>query len=169
MKTCLILFILAFTIPTLQAQTKLDNPDKASLKSTAEKLLKITTGDAGKPRDWQAFRELFAEKAAIQVVVKKKDGSEVLRAFSIEEFVDKLHSQYDNSAFHEKALGYSIREFNGIANVFQSYEAADNKGYLQRGINSYQMIFFQNRWWITNLIWADESPAIKIPDEYLHL
>lgn len=37
-----------------------------------------------------------------------------------------------------------------------------------RGINSFQLIHYQGRWWVTNLVFDEETPANPIPPEYLN-
>jgi hypothetical protein len=36
-----------------------------------------------------------------------------------------------------------------------------------RGINSFQLFYDGNRWWIVNIFWQQESAQDPIPEEYL--
>ena len=67
----------------------------------------------------------------------------------------------------EHETGKTINEFNGIANVFQSFYGKDSENEEARGINSYQLVYFGKRWWIVNLLWTLETDKIKIPKKYL--
>lgn len=57
--------------------------------------------------------------------------------------------------------------YNGIANVFQSFYGKDSENKEERGINSYQLVYFKNRWWIANLLWTGDANGVKIPKKYL--
>ena len=59
-----------------------------------------------------------------------------------------------------------------MAHVFSTYEAyksaSDQKPFM-RGINSIQLIFDGNRWWIVNIYWTGETKENPIPKKYLKL
>ena len=60
-----------------------------------------------------------------------------------------------------------------IAHVFSTYNsyrtAADMEAgtTFQRGINSFQLIFDGERWWIVSIMWEAEGPDRPISEEYL--
>ncbi len=64
-------------------------------------------------------------------------------------------------------MGKVVNEFNGIASVFQSFTGIDSEGNKEKGINSYQLVYLKNRWWIANMIWTLETSDAKIPEKYL--
>jgi len=37
----------------------------------------------------------------------------------------------------------------------------------ENGINSYQLVYFNKRWWIANLVWTVDNNGVKIPKKYL--
>lgn len=37
----------------------------------------------------------------------------------------------------------------------------------EKGINSNQLIYLKNRWWIANMIWTFETKESKILEKYL--
>ena len=53
-----------------------------------------------------------------------------------------------------------------MVNVFTTYES-ETGGEKQRGINSLQLVYSANRWWIASLIWEDETKENSLPKEYL--
>ena len=69
--------------------------------------------------------------------------------------------------FEEVESAKAIDEYNGIAHAFQTFEGrvleSDESG---RGINSYELVFYENRWWITSLLWTLEDDSHPIPEKY---
>ena len=39
---------------------------------------------------------------------------------------------------------------------------------VQRGINSYQLVYFKDRWWIVNVLWTGDRNGEPIPRKYLN-
>jgi hypothetical protein len=37
----------------------------------------------------------------------------------------------------------------------------------QRGINSFQLMFDGERWWVVSIMWEAEAPNRPIPEKYL--
>jgi hypothetical protein len=60
-----------------------------------------------------------------------------------------------------------VNEYNGIANVFQSFYAKDSDNEEATGITSYQLIYIQGRWWISDLMWTNNTNNVPIPEKYL--
>ena len=60
-----------------------------------------------------------------------------------------------------------VDEYNGIAHVFQTFYAKDSENFEERGITSYQLVYFNNRWWIANIVWTGDSNGVKVPAKYL--
>ena len=63
-----------------------------------------------------------------------------------------------------------VSQYGDIASVFMVYESRENPSDAQpfdRGINSLQLMFDGERWWILSLIWQAESTGVPIPKEWL--
>lgn len=59
--------------------------------------------------------------------------------------------------------------YGSLAQVFSAYEKRMNladPGKPTRGINSLQLFFKDQRWWISSLAWQDELPDKPIPEKY---
>ena len=85
---------------------------------------------------------------------------------NLEDFIESLKDSYYDNGFYEVETGKVVNEFNGIANVFQSFYGKDSEGNEERGINSYQLVYLKNRWWIANMVWTFETEEVKIPKKY---
>jgi hypothetical protein len=53
--------------------------------------------------------------------------------------------------------------------VFSTYESrhalADAKPF-ERGINSFQLLYDGQRWWVVTIYWQGERPGLPIPPQY---
>lgn len=167
MRRLAILFSILFSLSHLQAQEIADY--LKTPQGVTDKMLELISGDIDEPRDWAAYRNLFLPTA--QKIIRNPNAKQIsrqVRAMNLEEFVRYVGPQYKKSGFEEYSIGTTVNEFNGIANVFQSFHAKNLTGtYEKRGINSYQLVFASGRWWIASTCWADETEDVKIPAKYL--
>ena len=139
-----------------------------SPEEITDKFLEIISGDQGEERDWDTFRELHLPTAQLYFLNPTAPPAAQSKAFNLEEFVRIIGPSYARDGFEEISIGLTINEFNGIANVFQSFHARNLTGtYEKRGINSYQLVQLQNRWWIASTTFINEVEGNEIPDEYL--
>lgn len=131
-------------------------------ESTCKEVLHlISTGN----EDWEAFRSLFVASATFSVVSEHAGNGPQATTFALEDFVRIFLSGSDRT-FTETELRAEVNSYNGIAQVWQTYEA-DINGNKNQGINAIQLIYHNNRWWITNVVWSNNSNGASIPDQYL--
>ena len=146
------------------AQSTENDPTK-TIDGIVNEGLKIITGDSTKIRDWEAFRNLFAPDATFTVLMHDSTGAGKYRTFSLEAFVRIGMRGYQKHGFIETEIKKTVDEYNGIAQVFQSYYAK-GKDHEEHGINSYQLVNDGSRWWITSLIWTDNTNGVELPERY---
>ncbi|WP_148639395.1 hypothetical protein [Aquimarina longa] len=147
---------------------QIDTLSVQSIEGITSKMIALISGDIGEKRNWDAYRNLFLPRAQKISIGKTKDGKSKVRVMSLEEFVRNVGPLYAKNGFEEYAIGLTINEFNGIANVFQSYYCKNLTGtYEKRGINSYQLVYSKNRWWIASTMFTNETKDSPIPDKYL--
>lgn len=147
----------------LSAQN-LDTNVVKTIDGTINETYKIITGERGEKRNWEAFRQLFTGDAQLSVLTHDSLGRGILTTYSLEEFVRIGMKYYEKDGFIEYPLKTIINEYNGIANVFQSYYAKENE-FEEEGVNSLQLIFDGKRWWITSILWTSDINGIKLPKE----
>lgn len=141
----------------------------ASPEGITDRFLELISGDQGEVRDWEAFRSLHLPTAQLYFLNQAAPPGNQARAFNLEEFVRLIGPSYARDGFEEIAIGLTINEFNGIANVFQSFHAKNLTGtYEKRGVNSFQLVFLQNRWWIASTTFINEGEDSPLPDELLY-
>lgn len=166
MKNLLSLILILLLSNSLTGQ--IDSTSVKTIEGITDKMLEILTGDIGEERDWQEYRMLFLPDAQKISIRKNKDGSHQARARNIEEFIRNVGPLYARDGFEEYAIGLEVNEFNGIANVFQSFYCKNLLGtYENRGVNSFQLVYLNDRWWIASTVFTNESKDSPLPDELL--
>ena len=165
-----ILFVFFILITTnLMAQEKMlaDTNAVKSINGIVKEVLRIISGEKGKIRNWDAFQNLFLSTASFTVLSHSDSVPLPAETVTIKEFISLMDDQYYKEGFLEYETGKVVNEYNGIASVFQSFYAKDSENHEEKGINSYQLIFFANRWWIAGIVWTGNSNGVEVPKKYL--
>lgn len=148
--------------------TQTDTTAVKTIEGITNKMIALISGDIGEKRNWDEYRNLFLPTAQKISVGKSKNGKTRTRVSNLEEFVRNVGPLYARDGFEEYAIGLTVNEFNGIANVFQSYYCKNLLGtYEKRGVNSYQLVYMDDRWWIANTLFTAETDDSPLPDKYL--
>lgn len=164
-KAILLFFLIGFHINLIG---QIDTTSLKSIEGITNKMIELISGEKGEERNWDEYRNLFLPTAQKLSIGKTKEGKSRVRAMNLEEFVRTVGPYYARDGFEEYAIGLTVNEFNGIAVVFQSFYCKNLVGtYEQRGINSYQLVYVDDRWWIANTLYTNESEDAPIPDKYL--
>ena len=126
----------------------------------------VISGPPGE-RDWNRFRSLFVPEGRLTSTVKR-DASDSIRFLTVEDYVNGAGKYFLTNGFFESAIVNKVQRFGNIAQVFSSYEsrhaAADAKPFT-RGINSMQLFFDGQRWWVLSILWDEESASNPLPKE----
>jgi len=128
------------------------------------------SGAKGETRDWGRFLSLFMDDARF-IVPRNVDDEMVPFALSPEKFVDTNHTYFERGGYYEQEIHHAEESFGHIAQVFSTYGSSralsDPEPYA-RGINSFQLMKTNGRWWIVSLTWdAERSDINPIPAKYL--
>ncbi len=168
LKTIIIalLFILPLSIKA-QDSSSADTAAVKTIDGIVNEVLRISAREKGKVPNWNAFRKLFLPTATLTVLYHDATFPTPLETVTVEEFIELMQDEYYEAGYTEYELGKVINEYNGIANVFQSVYQKDSEGLESRSINSYQLIYFNDRWWVANLMWTTDLNGVKIPKKYL--
>ena len=131
----------------------------------------MISGPAGKPRDWDRMRSLFAPEGRLMAVGARPEGNYVLRGMGVEDYIGRNSKAFATMGFFEREAARSTETFGQIVHVFSTYEsrhAADDAKPFQRGINSIQLYHDGKRWWVVNVLWRAEDERLPLPERYLH-
>lgn len=160
--TLLILFLSTISLNCLAQNNEVTVVE--SIDGIVNELLDQITIGKGEKIDTAAVRSLFYPSA--QFTVLNNGDSSFTETLSLDEFLTLLTDPYYEQGYLEKEIHKVIDEFNGIAQVFQSFYGKDSEGDEDRGMNSYQLAYYNNRWWIVSLLWTLESNGIELPEKY---
>jgi hypothetical protein len=84
-----------------------------------------------------------------------------------EQYIKSSGPLLESSGFHEVELARRVESYGTIAHVFSTYDGRVGDGEHVRGINSFQLFYDGNRWWVLTIAWSQESPEQPIPKSYL--
>lgn len=170
MKKVLLLLLILISALNLMAQETMTSDTNAvkSIDGIVKEVLRLVSGEKGKVRNWQAMRNLFLPTATFTVLNNSDSLPQPVETVSLDNFIELMHDEYYEQGYLECETGKTIDEYNGIANVFQSFYGKDSENKEERGINSYQLVYFKKRWWVANLLWTGDANGVKIPKKYMH-
>lgn len=159
------IILLAFFVSSIMnAQNKKIYQDVRSLVNETQKIVSVKKGQK---IDTAYFRTLFVPTARF-TVVGEEDGKKLHETMTLDDFLMSLSDEYYTNGYFETGEGDIIEEFNGIAHVMQSFRGKDSEGEEGWGVNSYQLIYSNNRWWIVNMVWTMTAKGKEgIPKKYL--
>ena len=141
-----------------------------TLDSTIKTLYGVISGDKGEARDWELFNYLFRPEAKLIPSGPNREGKTTIRYMTPQDYIDGSGNFLITSGFQEKEVARTVHRFGNIAQVFTTYEAYNHESKTKpfmTGINSVQMIYMENRWWIVNIFWQQASKKHPIPKEFM--
>ena len=153
--------ILFFTISISSLAQEQLNTSVKTIDGIIDELLDQITIENGEKMDTATVRNLFHPSALFTVA-----DSEKAESVSLDDFLTLLKDPYYEEGYLEQEIHKVVDEYNGIAQVFQSFYGKDSEGAEERGINSYQLTYYGDRWWIVSLLWTIESENEGIPTKY---
>ncbi len=150
--------------------TAAPEPDLSTPNGTVAALYEVISGPAGQDRDPDAMRNLFHESARMVSVGGLRDGKTSYNVITVEQYIERNFPFLEKNGFFEQEVKNVTEIFGNVAHVFTTYESRrkkDDEKPFARGINSVQLMFDGERWWIMSIVWQSEVPGITIPEKYL--
>jgi len=142
--------------------------DVASPESLVLAVYDAISGPRGE-RDWSRIRSFYLDGARLIPTGMRANGEFGLRILSIEQWIEGARDLFLREDFFEVQVAQKVDRFGQIAQVFSTYECrhqADGPAFM-RGINSFQLLHKDGRWWVVNCFWDNESAGNPIPSQYL--
>lgn len=171
MKTNLLILLLsAFMVLPAWAQQEARPDDVDTIENIVTALYDAYGTENGSEFDWDRIRSLFHPNAILIPNIEQRQGS--LDAMTIDEFqawIDEATVPLREAGGSFLEIGYhtQIDQYGNIANVMSSYKKYLNGELIpQFGINSIQLVFNADRWWITGIAWDETYSGGPIPDMY---
>ena len=148
-----------------------DPADVASIDAIIAAAYDSISGPAGQKRDWDRERSLYYPGARLIPTAKPGTNSDLApQMLDVDGFIARVEPYFAEQGFYEKEIARRTEQFGNIAHVWSTYESRhnpDDPEPFMRGINSIQLFYDGNRWWIVTIYWRQESTAHPIPEEYL--
>jgi hypothetical protein len=122
--------------------------------------------------DWDRFKSLFFPGARL-VNVRRSDesGGSLARGVSPEDFAARAAVTAVADKFTQRELNHRALRYGDLVLHWSAYEArrspANGQQLVLRGIQSFQLVRSDGRWWITEITWQNDLDAGPVPDEYL--
>ena len=133
-------------------------------------LYAVISGPAGQERDWDRERNLFFPGAKLIRTSIDDTGKPQALAMDMASYIENVNDYLVQNGFFEYEIARKTEIFGNVAHVFSTYEAkhrAEDAEPFKRGINSIQLFFDGERWWIINMIWDNKRPGNPMPERYL--
>jgi len=133
-------------------------------------LYETICGPAGQERQWDRMRGMFFPGARMIRTSIGDDGAPQALVMDVETYIANTSGYFQNQGFYEYEVARRIERFGNVAHVFSTYEARYNPNDpapFKRGINSIQLFYDGQRWWIMNMLWDNEREDNPLPDKYL--
>ncbi|MGH1384404.1 hypothetical protein [Kordia sp.] len=168
MKKFVLLLFLSISLTAIAQKKETTHVEAVkSIDGILSRMLELLSVEKGNAIDHKSLKDLFLPNATFSVRSPDDSYPNPLETVNLKDFIESLKDSYYEDGYTEIEMGKVVNEFNGIASVFQSFTGIDSEGNKEKGINSYQLVYLKNRWWIANMIWTLETSDAKIPEKYL--
>lgn len=160
-------------VPSLvHAQTEPRPGDVESPEAIVLAAYAVIDRAPGEAYDCERFRSLFLPEARLIPNVEQTGGE--FRVLTPEDFIAWAESVTDvggpeDKGFQEEQIATTIERYGDVAHAFSTYAKWfwEGEEVLGRGINSFQLVRRDGRWWIVGIVWDEECCAGPIPEAYL--
>lgn len=170
-KLIVTLTLFLFSSFIIYAQKPVENkyPLEADVK-TIDGIIKayyeVVSGPGGQPRDWKRDASLHKPNALVTITGKGKNN----KPYVITQSLSEYHKGFGTpkNGFFEYEIHRESQSFGNITHVWSTYETKTdiNGPVTARGINSIQLCYDGNRWWILSWMFDSERPGNPIPKKY---
>jgi hypothetical protein len=146
-----------------------DPADVATQDAIIAAVYDVISGPAGQARDWDRWRTLFLPDARLVAVRVTRDGEVSPVVMTPEEYVQRSGDVLEANGFFEVEIDRTAERYGHIAHMFSTYESRrslDDPEPFARGINSFQLMWDGERWWVLTIFWDSERPDQPIPARY---
>jgi hypothetical protein len=150
------------------AQTPDYAKDVQSVDAIVAALYEVISGGQDEPRDWERFKNLFAEDARLIPTFKDKEGKTGYRILTPAAYTE-LFTKNIKTGFYESELSRVTEEYGNIVHIFSTYETREKKegAVTMRGINSIQLVKRADRYLVLHIFWSSENKDTPLPEKYL--
>ncbi len=154
----------------LGAQPMSDTADFATAQGLVNALYEEVTFDAGATPDWDRVRPMFLDQATVVLRTSREETTIFSVDGFVQDFVDFIErAGVRETGFEEKIIHTDPLVFGDLAHVLVLHEAdipGDDRPPRQ-GVDSFQLIRRDGRWWIVGVTNELPTPQRPIPPRLL--
>ena len=167
-----ILLLLVAMLPAVglaQAQGPARLDDVTTLDGIMKAYYDVVSGPAGSLPDEARDQRLHHPNAQVTLLDRKADGSATVTVTTLAGYYQRSGPGPRRRAFYEREISRSTRRIGALVHVWSTYESSEVPGGtpFSRGINSIQLYWDGQRWWILGWVFDDERNGGRVPPEYL--
>ncbi len=154
---------------TIFSQTSKYENDVKSVESIMKALTEVISGPGDQARDWERFNYLFTDDAKLIPTQRDENGKVTYAYWTPAQYEEMFIKNRSGQDFYEQELFRITEAYGNIAHCFSTYSVKLEKDgpISRRGINSIQLLKDNNRWYIMNVFWSNETIDEPLPDKYL--
>jgi hypothetical protein len=144
--------------------------DVKSVDAIITALYASISGGVGQKRDWDRLRSLFAPDARMMPLAPIPSGGVRPVVITVDEYIARSGPRLEEMGFTEREIARRTEEWGQMVHVWSTYAGggtAPTAPPPMRGINSIQLSFDGQRWWVVNITWLNERPENPLPANYL--
>ncbi len=168
----ILLLLLGVTTTALGAQTpSAARPadDVTTLDGIIKAYYEVVSGPAGSLPDPARDQTLHHPNAQVTLLNRKADGSAVVNVTTLAGYYELTGTGPRTRGFFEREINRVTQRIGSLVHVWSTYEASEIVGGkpFSRGINSIQIYWDGERYWILGWLFDDERNGGQVPAEYL--
>ena len=151
------------------AETVAPRPeDVGSVEGIMRAFYEVTNVAPNEPRQWARDRTLYVPWIRFVALGPGSSGRPAVTVWTHPEFVEASEPLIQRG-FVEREIFRTTRRYGAMVHVDSTYEALLGTGtpVRSRGVNSLDLYFDGQRWWVASVVWQSEDAAHPIPPELL--
>jgi hypothetical protein len=142
--------------------------DVGSVEGVLRAFYEVTNVAPGAPRQWARDRTLYVPWIRFVALGPGSTGRPEVTVWTHDEFVAASDPLFEKG-FLEREIHRVTRRYGNMVHVDSTYETLAGTGspVRGRGVNSLDLYFDGQRWWVASVVWQSEDAAHPIPAELL--
>lgn len=152
-----------------------DPADVASPDAVVKAAYDAISRAPGEDFDWERFKSLHLPDARLVPATEQTGGEfQVLTVDEFSAWIDGWQAQSApigseaDAGFFERQIHGITHRYGDIAQVLSTYGKGVHGGETTPiGLNSFQLVHHDGRWWIVSVIWDEIPGAGPIPEKYM--
>ena len=151
-----------------QPQQASGDGTEATAEGVVTELYDLVTFDAGTTPNWDKVRSLFLDEAIVILRTTRTESTQFTLEGFVQDFVNFIErANVEQTGFIEEITQMKSMVFRDIAHVLVLYEASipGRDRPPTQGVDSFQLIKKDGRWWIVSITNDLPNPDNPVPAE----